>query len=221
MMGGAPIAQYHITFNYLTWRDIKGPLRGGLGGRITTSRHIVVDNPFVTRYKITDLEGNTAYDTLCVQAENDAGRISMRSLPIEGLKTATCNDLQMCKNEMDRVAKLKHPYCDTDSLTKGEVIQRLLCSDYIITLQEKYNQLSAAGLQLDPPSDDEIWIKAGERTGGREDLHNRPITAEVEQEQKEKPKEWPRVKFKMFLPETGLPGDKMLATAPSGFVVLD
>jgi len=50
--GGAPIIRYHITYTYQTWRDIKGPLKGGAGGRITATAHIEVEDPNCHRYKV-------------------------------------------------------------------------------------------------------------------------------------------------------------------------
>ncbi len=216
--GGAPVAKYHITYKYLTWQDIKGPLRGGLGGRVTTTGHVVVDNPSATRFKITNLAGDTPYDTLCIQVENAAGRLSKRSPPIEGLRTLACNDLQTCQNEMERVRGLTHAYCDTDTLTKGEVIQRLLRTEYLAALQDKYDLLQSEGLELDPPSDDEEWLRAGDANGLPQHMRDSvAVEQPVERAAAEAPV-WPKVQFKMFLPLTGRVGDEMVATAPSGWV---
>ena len=212
--GGTPITGYHITFNYLTWRDIKGPLRGGIGGRVTKNAHIEIEGGDVLRYKIKDLAGDTAYNRLCIQAVNADGRVSKRSTPIEGLRTEKCNELQMCQNEIDRVKDLNHPYCDTDLLTNGEVIQRLRRDRYLETLRDKFEILQEDGLELDPPSDDEAWL----REGGIGSGSGKGDGTIVASKPKAKKKEWPMVKFNMYLPRGGRPGDEMLATAPSGWI---
>lgn len=124
------------------------------------------------------------------------------------------------------VCRFDSRYCDTDVLTRGEVIQRLRCSDFLKTLQTRFDELQLEGQELDPPSDDEEWLAGGKDdpvdqegvdTGGSESslVRNTSHSALISSAS---PKAWPRARVKLFLPETGRAGDEMLATAPSGWI---
>ena len=109
--GGSSIARYRLVYTTLMHRDVEDdPKRGG-GGKLQTVKEEFPASQ--TTCVIDDLQGNQVLSNVHVEAVNAADYLSPPSNSLRKVKTTPPSRIQIVKDEIRRIKKMKKKFVDS------------------------------------------------------------------------------------------------------------
>ena len=110
--GGSSIARYRLVYTTLMHRDVEDdPKRGGGGKKLQTVKEEFPASQ--TTCVIDDLQGNQVLSNVHVEAVNAADYLSPPSNSLRKVKTTPPSRIQIVKDEIRRIKKMKKKFVDS------------------------------------------------------------------------------------------------------------